>query len=251
MPRTKKTKSIEVDDASSVDTDSDTDSVASVESEKVKEIDSDDSGSDSDSDSEAESDKETKPTKKTKSTKKPSKTASKTKSTKKTSKASVKSTNKTDDLDTPFEEVFNKLDDFVEFEKSFKELQESIKNLTKEYKTTVSDFRKKVKVLEKTCSKGLKKKVKRTVTQKPKPAPPQLLKYLGMDEDEEIARSQLNSKLCEKLKEDGCRDKGITTFNKKTAKIFDDGTGRVKAGESYPFGQFNSIIAAIYKKEGL
>jgi hypothetical protein len=78
---------------------------------------------------------------------------------------------------------------------------------------------------------------------KPKPVPPKLIKYLGLEDDVLMTRPKVFSLLNDKFKSDNLKEGQITTLDAKTAKILGKEKGRV-----IEFTACQSFLAEFYNE---
>lgn len=254
MPRKAKEQVKEIED-------SDNESVSSIDntdhsdhSDHSDNSDNESVASDSSEDIEVS---ETKPVSKKAVSKSKKETVKKStaKSTAKTTK-STKSESKEDEFDLVkvFEEFDERVKEFTKIEESFVSLQATVKDETKKFKESYKSLKKGYNELQAKIAKEHKKLSKgkpRAIGNKKKggftkatPVPMKICKYLGLEVDTELPRSEVTSKCFAEFKK---RELGLGNreykFDKETAKVF----GK-KKGDKFHLHAFQGLLAELYNE---
>lgn len=188
------------------------------------------------------------------------------KSVKKSSSKPTKKLDKKNDSSSPkdstdfslekiLENFDEKLKAFSQIENKFTTLQNEVKEFSKEYKNALRILKKEYHVVQITLDKEFKlisKQKKKTATNRKKggitqdkPVPVKLCKYLGLDEDTKLPRSQVTKKCYDEFKKRGMSmGDRIYKFDKETSKIF----GK-KKDEEFHIQAFQTILKGIYDEE--
>lgn len=253
MPRKAKQSVKEIEDSEH----SDNESVSSVESSDHSDSDHSDNESVASDSSEDIEVSETKPVSKkaaSKSKKATTKKSTAKKSTAKSTKSEPSSKEDEFDLVKVFENFDERVKEFTKIEESFVSLQAILKDETKKFKESYKSLKKGYNELQAKIAKEHKKlsKGKPRATgnrkkggfTKAKPVPMKICKYLGLEVDTELPRSEVTSKCFAEFKK---RELGLGNreyeFDKDTAKTF----GK-KKGEKFHLHAFQGLLAELYNE---
>lgn len=131
---------------------------------------------------------------------------------------------------------------FNEKEKLFEQVRREFALKCKKYRKDITTATKRMEALSKQKTKRTKSSGQKGGFVKKSPVPKILCKYLGLDEDSELSRSEIGSLLNSKLKEDNCRDgKNLVFKSKNIAKQLG-----IKPGTIVGFTEYQSFIKTFY-----
>ena len=153
-----------------------------------------------------------------------------------------------------FEQFDERVKEFTKIEESFVSLQATLKDETKKFKESYKSLKKGYNELQAKIAKEHKKlsKGKPRATgnrkkggfTKATPVPMKICKYLGLEVDTELPRSEVTSKCFAEFKK---RELGLGNreykFDKDTAKVF----GK-KKGEKFHLHGFQGLLAELYNE---